>query len=80
MSDKNGNNPFTLLDARGQVFSLKDGSYRPEQNGSTKRVYTLTYQCRKDQGPPARLIYSGPRNAFVEVPFVLKDVPLAPVK
>jgi hypothetical protein len=79
VSDKNGTNPFTLLDARGQTILLSDGSYRSE-NATTKRIYTLTYQSGKDQGLPARLIYRGSRNAFVEVPFVLKDVPLAKAK
>jgi hypothetical protein len=75
VSDRDGNNPFALLDAQGKALALRDGSYQIDQaNGH--RVYTLTYQAAKDQGPPARLIFSERRNAFVEVAFVLKDVPL----
>jgi hypothetical protein len=79
ISDREGTNPFVLLDAQGKALTLREGSYQIDQaNGH--RVYSLTYQAAKDQGPPARLIFSERRNAFVEVSFVLKDVPLVKAK
>jgi hypothetical protein len=80
VSDRNGTNPFALVDARGKVIPLRSGQYSPAQNGAAKRIYTLTYQSDKEQGAPARLVYRGPRNAFVEAPFTLKDVPLVKTK
>jgi hypothetical protein len=74
ISDRNGTNPFNLLDERGRVIPLISGNYRIDDGG--KRVYSLEFQTGKNQGPPVRLVFTGNRNALVETTFVLKDVPL----
>jgi hypothetical protein len=75
VTDRNGSNPFSLLDARGRSVPLISGSYQAEDHGA-RRVYRLEYQSARDQGPPVRLVYTGSRNVLVEASFVLEDVPL----
>jgi len=68
---------FTLLDARGKPLTMATGNRGANKNGSIK-LFTLVFQAGREQGPPTRLIYNARRMALVEVPFVLKDVPLIP--
>jgi hypothetical protein len=68
---------FTLLDDRGQPFRLATGYYTLDRGGQMK-LFTLTFQGARTQGPPARLVYTAREQAFIEVPFVLRDVPLQP--
>jgi hypothetical protein len=75
LAPKGGNNPFTLLDDRGRPLTLASGEYTLEGDGLVKQ-FTLTYLSGKDQGQPTRLLYTERRNAFIDVPFVLRDVPL----
>jgi hypothetical protein len=37
--------------------------------------YTLTYKLAKGQ-QPSKLVRTGRRNTFIDVPFALKDLPL----
>jgi hypothetical protein len=70
------NRGLALLDDRGQPFSLAAGEYQRNEDSRSAQVYTLHYQPRKDQGEPARFVFSGRRTVVIDVPFVLKDVPL----
>jgi hypothetical protein len=67
---------LALLDDKGQPFALTTGEYQRTDDPRVAQVYTLHYQPRKDQGEPARFVFSGRRTVLIEVPFVLKDVPL----
>jgi hypothetical protein len=75
LAPEGGNSPFTLLDDRGRPLTLASGEYTLERDGLVKQ-FTLTYLSGKGQGKPTRLLYTERRNAFIDVPFVLKDVPL----
>jgi hypothetical protein len=66
---------FTLLDARGKPLTLATGQRSANKNGAIK-LFTLVFQSARGQGPPVRLIYNARRMALVEVPFVLRNVPL----
>jgi hypothetical protein len=76
VSEREGNCPFTAVDARGRRLRLATGSCTNTPDGVAQ--YTLIFQAARDQGGPAELRLSGPRDALVEVPFVLRDVPLQP--
>jgi hypothetical protein len=65
-----------LFDAQGQPFLLATGHYDNPAKPEDPLTYTLYFQPRKEQGDPVRLELSAKRNVIVEVPFVLKDVPL----
>jgi hypothetical protein len=47
---------------------------RPGGNGHGEEE--VTFLLGKKHGRPAKLVYSGRTYVLVEVPFVLKDVPL----
>src|SRR5262245_4827678 len=70
------NRGLALLDSKGQPIPLAAGEYSRSDDPRAAQVYTLHYQPRKDQGVPARFVFSGRRTVLIEVPFVLKDVPL----
>jgi hypothetical protein len=70
------NRGLALLDDKGQPFALAAGEYQRNEDMRSAQVYTLHYQPRKDQGEPARFVFSGRRTVVIDVPFVLKDVPL----
>jgi hypothetical protein len=82
LSPKAADQPFALLEEGGRPLPLAAGEYVVDADGQA-RSYTLTFRPARDQarvGPGARLVYRGRRTAFVEVPFVFKDVALgAPV-
>src|SRR5262249_4343918 len=67
---------LSLLDARGQPIDLASGSYQLTENPSAAQTYTLHYQPGKGQDGPVRFVFSGRRPVVIDVPFVLKDVPL----
>jgi hypothetical protein len=75
LAPKGGDNPFTLVDGRGRPLTLASGAYTLERDGLVKQ-FTLTYLSARGQGEPTRLLYTERRNAFIDVPFVFKDVPL----
>lgn len=69
-------NGLALYDEQGQPYILATGSYTHTGKPGAPRTYTLFYQPRKEQGPPSKFVLSGRRTVVLEVPFVLKDVPL----
>ncbi|MBI1918420.1 MAG: HEAT repeat domain-containing protein [Planctomycetes bacterium] len=70
------NRGLALLDDKGQPFALSAGESQRNEDTRSAQVYTLHYQPRKDQGEPARFVFSGRRTVLIDVPFVLKHVPL----
>jgi hypothetical protein len=69
------NSPFTVADEKGEALALVSGTCEHDSNGPS-RVYTLAYKPEKNRKGPAKLVYRDRRTAFVEAPFVLRDVPL----
>ncbi len=67
---------LALYDAEGQPLLLATGFYIRTQKPDDPRLWTLYYQPRRDQGEPAKLVLSGRRHIILDVPFILKDVPL----
>jgi hypothetical protein len=67
--------PFILADARNRAFPLAEAHFEYGDRLTSKR-YTLNYRLVRDRGAPARLLYWERRSVQVQVPFVLKDVPL----
>ena len=67
--------PFVLSGDQGEALALVNGTCVNDSNG-TSRVYTLIYKPDKNDKGPAKVVYRDRRSAFIEVPFVLKDVPL----
>jgi hypothetical protein len=69
-------NGLSLVDDKDRPLPV---SARIHMRGTAQGVvveYTLTCQPQKESGQPAKLIFSGRRNVTIEIPFVLKDVPL----
>jgi hypothetical protein len=80
LSPKAPDLPFALLDGGGKPLRMVTGEYDLGPDG-VSRSYTLCFRPAADQarvGAGARLVYSGRRDVFVEVPFVFKDVALVP--
>jgi hypothetical protein len=72
--DRGDDASIALLDAAGRRVALASGEYLANAD-DTVRDYVLSYQATPEQSL-ATLVRSGPRSVFVEVPFVLTDVPL----
>src|SRR5262249_41559055 len=68
---------FTARDANGKPLLLATASRNPNQDRSLQ-LYSLVFQAGRGQGPPVQLTYHGRRTALIEVPFVLRNVPLLP--
>ena len=66
---------LALLDGKDGSLDLISGNYESSDTNDTQ-VYTLTYQPRKGQEGPFRFVFSGRRTVVIDVPFLLKDVPL----
>ncbi len=66
---------FALLDGKGKAFRVTRALCTGRRDGAA-REYDLTYEPESGQGAAARFVYSDRRTVFLEVPFVLKDVPL----
>jgi hypothetical protein len=64
-----------LLDTSRLNLSV---SFVQQGNGPPKQTLTWTLVCPhdKERGKPAKIVYLGRKSVSVEVPFVLKDVPL----
>ncbi|HZY90987.1 MAG TPA: hypothetical protein VFE78_39560 [Gemmataceae bacterium] len=78
LDPKAADQPFALIDEGGRPLTLAAGEYVVDRDGAA-RSSTLTFRPAPDRprvGPAARLVYKGRRTAFVEVPFVFKDVEL----
>src|SRR5262249_27872359 len=65
-----------LRDTRGQPFARSEAARGPGPAGAGPVAFRLTFAPRAGQTGPARLVYVGRRTVLVDVPFVLKDVPL----
>jgi hypothetical protein len=70
-------NGMTLVNEKGDNLSFSLTEQTARQNGNTV-VWGYTFTCKpeKDQGGPAKLVYSGSRTVTIDVPFTLKDVPV----
>jgi hypothetical protein len=65
---------FSLVDEKNQAFKLIAAEDQMRDNQTNE--YRLTFQPPSGAPKPAKLVYSGRRNTTIDVPFVLKDVPL----
>jgi hypothetical protein len=68
---------LSLYDASGKRFPglVKMEDVVAPGAANILNDYTLTYKLEKGQ-QPTRLVLTGRRNVFIDVPFALKDVPL----
>jgi hypothetical protein len=75
-------NGVSVQDDKGNTLPIQAG---PPQfrmvampGGGNMFVATTTFLCQpgKDQGQPAKLVYSGRKRVTIDIPFTLKDVPL----
>ncbi len=69
---------LVLFDARGNLVRLVSKEQIQDDSG-TNEEYNFVYQILKGQPEPARLVLQGRRPVTIDVPFVLKDVPLRAV-
>jgi hypothetical protein len=69
---------LALLDDRGQAFQLAGVPHQQTRfNGvAVTREATLLFRPHQGQGEAARLVFAGSRHVTLDVPFVLKNVPL----
>jgi hypothetical protein len=67
---------LSLVDREGQPLLLVTAHHIRPAQPTAPLVYVLYYQPRKDQGEPAKFVLMGRRSVLIEVPFVLRDVPL----
>jgi hypothetical protein len=75
-NDKNAvGNMLVLKDDKGAAIPLGSVSSKPVDDFGITTEYELTYQTT-DKVTPAKLVYVGQRVTTIDVPFVLKDVPL----
>jgi hypothetical protein len=68
---------ITLIDSKGESYqpsSISRGVH--VNNGVATEQMTLTFPRRNGHGDPAKLVYSAPRRATIEVPFTLRDIKL----
>ncbi len=75
-------NGLSVRDDKDKALPLQLGPLmvrRQELPGggqSFTMIYTLICQPGKDQGEPAKVVYLGRKQVAVDIPFLLKDVPL----
>jgi hypothetical protein len=65
-----------LRDTRGQPFARSEAPRGEGLAGPGPVDFRLTFTPRAGQAGPAQLVYVGRRTVLVDVPFLLKDVPL----
>ena len=68
-----------LQDEKGKAYALSGLQYGKNMWQQTARTMSATMTFKpadKDQGDAAKLVFKGTRLATVDVPFVLKDVPV----
>jgi hypothetical protein len=65
-----------LRDTRRQPFQRLEAARGAGPADGGPRAFRLTFAPRTGQTAPAQLVYVGRRSALVDVPFLLKDVPL----
>jgi hypothetical protein len=68
---------LSLVDEKGKAFTLiaVENKVLDNETGGTVE-YRLTFRPPAGAAKPAKLVYMGQREATIDVPFVLKDVPL----
>jgi hypothetical protein len=68
---------LSLVDEKGQAFKLVAVENKVLDGEASETVeYRLTFQPPAGAPKPAKLVYTGQRQTMIDVPFVLKDVPL----
>lgn len=67
---------IALRDAKGQALGLVSAKCDSAASPIGPFQYTLVYEWKKDQPEPTSLVLTGRRTVLLEVPFVLRDVPL----
>ena len=72
-----GESKLALVDAQGKGFGMEVNSYAMAlRNNSMVQDMQITFQPHSSQGEPAKFVYSDHRLVNIDIPFVLKDVPL----
>jgi hypothetical protein len=69
---------LALEDAKGRRFTAPKGVQEMGQfgpDGSTMRI-TVTFRPTEPGQEPARLVFTATRPATIDIPFIVKDVPL----
>jgi hypothetical protein len=66
---------FALVDEKGRPFRTVKATSTGRRVGDAEE-YELTYQAEAGQGEAAKFVYTDRRTVLLDVPFVLKDVPL----
>jgi hypothetical protein len=69
---------FKLYDSKGKALEFVNGELELGANNDGSGVYTVVFKPGANDTAPAKLEYIGRRESLVEMPFTLKDVPLAP--
>jgi hypothetical protein len=67
---------LSLVDEKGQAFKLTAAEQKVDEQNPVLVEYQLTFQPTDGAAKPSKLIYSGRRRTTIDVPFVLKDVPI----
>jgi hypothetical protein len=66
---------FELCDGRGRPYRMVRAIHTGRRAGAAQE-YELTWAPGPRQGAPARFVYRDRRTVIIDVPFVLKDVPV----
>ncbi|MCI0462228.1 MAG: hypothetical protein L0Z62_35190 [Gemmataceae bacterium] len=70
---------MALADAKGNVLARTSRrALVPNPKGGLLLEFMLRYTPTAGAQPPSRLVCSGPATVAVDVPFTLRDVPIAP--
>jgi hypothetical protein len=69
---------LSLVDEKGQAFKISAVEEKADEQASGIVEYQLIFQAQDGVGKPVKLVYSGRRMTTIDVPFVLKDVPVEP--
>jgi hypothetical protein len=72
-----GPSAFALVDAAGKKLEPKESENRSIlKDGDLTQEYRLRFPAQKGQGEAATLIYTGPRNTVIDIPFTLRNIPV----
>jgi hypothetical protein len=66
---------LVLKDDKGVAIPLANVTTKPVDDFGITMEYDLTFAAN-DKAVPAKLVYVGQRMTTIDVPFVLKDVPV----
>ncbi|HEY1861374.1 MAG TPA: hypothetical protein VGG61_13525, partial [Gemmataceae bacterium] len=67
---------LSLVDEKGQAFKLTAADQKLDEQNLAIVEYQLTFQPTDGPAMPTKLVYLGRRKTTIDVPFVLKDVPV----